>query len=212
MREMKPQIAWIVALAALTTAAALVLSPARGGGATVYAAPDTSIAVVELARLLDGLDERQDLEERLRESIEERRQNLQELSNDLSQARDALEIERRGTPAFREKLREILELEAQARVRRESLEQIISVDKGTTLIDLFRKIQDAAEDIADRNGYDAVLIDDTGMELPQQPTEQVALQTILNRRVLYASGQIDITDEVRTLMNNESQSGTSSAQ
>jgi len=154
MREMKPQIAW-------------------GGGATVYAAPDTSIAVVELARLLDGLDERQDLEERLRESIEERRQNLQELSNDLSQARDALEIERRGTPAFREKLREILELEAQARVRRESLEQIISVDKGTTLSDLFRKIQDAAYDIADWNGYDAVLIDDTGMELPQQPTDSI---------------------------------------
>ncbi|MEM7623174.1 MAG: hypothetical protein AAF235_08205, partial [Planctomycetota bacterium] len=64
-----------------------------------------------------------------------------------------------------------------------------------------------ADTVARSEGYDIVYIDDSGVELPTQPTEQQALQIILSRRVLFASNAIDITDELQRLMNNRYRAG-----
>lgn len=161
------------------------------------------IAVVDLAKLLDGLDERAVLEQQLETGIAARRAQLEELAKQISDLRKGLEIEPQGTPVYREKVRQLLELDAQARVRREALDTISTVEKGTSLIDLYRKIAAAAESVAVREGYDAVFVDDSSMELPPQPTEPQALQIILARRLLFTADRLDITDLLRTQMNND---------
>lgn len=175
----------------------------------VQAAQPSTIAVVRLADLLEGLDERTVLEKRLDAMIAKRQTELTELADKIKgENADLNDVYKRGTPEYREKASEILELEATARVRRETLQTRISIEKGTMLVDLFDKINTAAEQLAKRQGFDAIFIDDSTLELPAQPTEQSALQLILNRRVLFASDKVDITAELRTLMNNNFNAGT----
>lgn len=195
-----------VAAVCATLVAMTALTPSADATAQSAAKP-TAVHYIDLGRLLDGLDERTDLEKDLQTRIEDRRGQLTEISDKLQKARDNITIEKRGTETYREKVRELLELEAQAKVRQEALQTIISVEKGTLLVDLFQKISKSAEDLAKREGYDSILIDDSDGEFPPQPSEQQALNLILNRRVLYADARIDVTDNLRTQMNNAYRAG-----
>ena len=210
MRQHISPLVIIAAVAALLAGAAQIQSAranAAAAAATRAAAP-TPIAVVRLAELLDGLEERAELEARLNTEIEQRQTELNELAQKVVDARESLqEAIPPGTEAYRNKAAEIYELEAQARIRREILQQRILIQKGAMLVELYAKIGESAKAIAEREGYDAVFIDDSKLELPPQPTEQAALGAILSRRLLYTNDSIDITADLRTLMNNRFNAG-----
>lgn len=198
-----------VALAMALAVAAVSIAYTHQARAVNVAAQPSTIAVVRLGELLEGLEERVALEKRLDGIIEQRQAQLNDIANKIKQGTEDLQnVYTPGTPEFREKASEVLELEASARVRRETLQARISVEKGTMLVDLYAKIEATATQIAERRGFDAVIIDDSTLELPPQPNEQAALQLILGRRMLYATDRIDITDELRTQMNNNFNAGT----
>lgn len=196
-----------VALASVFAGGAWLTS-ARATGASAAVAPASSVAVVRLVDLLEGLDERATLEARLDEVINERNGQLEELNQSIKAIEEDLGILRQGTPAHQDKARQLLELRAQAETRLKVLQQIISLEKGRMLTELFRKIQAAGQEIATRQGYDLVLIDDSEAPTPEGLNERQALELIGSRRLLHASSGVDITSQVRTFMNNAFQAGS----
>ena len=208
MLRQRPHVMPAALAAACVLLTVNLIAPRRAEAtAAAKAAAPSAGYVVDLGRLLEGLDEREQLEKDLQARIETRQKQLDEVRKQMNDVREELAIEARGSEPYRERVREMLELEATAKVRQETLQTIIAVEKGTMLVDLYAKISEAAQTVAEREGYDAIVIDDSKGDLPQQPTEQVALQQILSRRVLYAAPRIDVTDNLRTLMNNQWRAG-----
>ncbi len=186
--------------------AALGLGSALGPGAAeasaVRGASATAVATVDLAKLLDGLDERVALEQDLNRQIEKRQGELDQVADEIKKMNDDIALLKEDDPSRIEKIRDLRIKEVQAKAMRQFIQEQLSVEKGQMLAGLYQKAQSAVCDIAARDGWDLVLIDDSGLDLPEMATEQQMLQLILARRVLCASGAVDVTDEVKTLMNN----------
>lgn len=196
----------LVAAAAVLAAGWLAGSRATATNAAAVA-PPSSVASLRLSAVLDGLDERAEVEVQLNEFIDERRAQFSELLESLQTVEADLEILRPGTSAYREKYREGLELQAQAQTRQKVLDDIISRETGTMLSDLYRKIKVATAEIAERQGFDIVILDDTNDPLPPDLPQPQVTRFINDRTLLYAGKSVDITEQVRTYMNNAFQSG-----
>lgn len=201
-RRVGLSLAGVALLAAVALLATSLANDADASAARLAPGP-TRVASVNLSQLLEGLDERTQLERQLDEVITRRQNQLDEIVGELRLKSEDIELLPDDSPQRRELAREIRELEITARARREFLQNEISTEKGGTLVTLFRKIQDASETIAGRDGWDIVLIDDSGLPLPPGANEQQALGLILQRRVLHASANVDITNDVQTYMNNQ---------
>ncbi|MEM7629607.1 MAG: OmpH family outer membrane protein [Planctomycetota bacterium] len=189
----------IVLLALVATlAAALGVSAARRPPAQ-----PTAVAVVDLVQVLEGLSERTDLERNLERELEARRQQIQEINNQMQTVQADLETLGREAPGYREKLRELFELRAVGEARTQAINQIVSIEKGAVFRELYEKIEAAIAEISARDGYDAVLLNDSTFPIPQNATDIDVERAILSRSVLYAHPSVDITDTLVAYMNNQ---------
>ena len=180
-------------------------SATANSGAAV--APASSVAFVQLDRVLDSLDERTERQAELNTFIAEREAQLQELVAARDAAVEALELLRPGTAAHREKAREVLEIRAQLETRQKLLQEIISLETGRILAELYTKIKAAVGEIARRDGYDLLLHGDAHVELPPNLSQTGVFTFIQERKLIYAGEQVDITDDVGRYMNNAFQAG-----
>jgi Skp family chaperone for outer membrane proteins len=198
----------LTALLSLTVIAAAMLAWHAGANtAQRPPAQPTAIATIDIVEVFDRLNERTVLEEQLQTrlaarqaQVEEVRRRLQSIREDLDPATSTLQA---GTEAYYERLREFTEQRAVAEARVRALEQIISIDRGTVRTRLYDKIRDAITRIAERDGLDAVLFDDSAFPLPENAGEDEVVRNIVTRSVIYRHESIDITERVITLMNNE---------
>ncbi len=194
--------AGVVALVIAAIGLGMALGPGSADASAVRSAGATAVAAVDLAKLLDGLDERAALEADLNKQIEKRQAELDQIAGEVKKMNDDIAVLKEDDPSRIEKIRDLRIKEVQAKAMRQFIQEQLSVEKGRMLADLYKKIQTAVCDIAARDGWDLILIDDSSLDLPEMATEQQMLQLILSRRVLCAGGSVDVTDEVKTLMNN----------
>lgn len=191
-------------LVSLLLAAGMFFAGAnRADASGVRFADSSSVAIVDLAKLLDGLDERVHLEQALNKEIEIRQGELDKVTGEIARMNEDIKMLAENDPNRLSRIRNLRLKEVEARALRQFVQEQLSLEKGRMLAQLFNKVQRAVCDIAARDGWDLVLIDDSTLDLPEMATEQQMLQLILSRRVLCATGKVEITDDVRTLMNNQ---------
>jgi Skp family chaperone for outer membrane proteins len=199
----------LVFLLAATTALAVAgwFSVAQATNARGVVASPSSVAVVKLVELLEGLDERTAMEADLDKIIAERQTQIDELNTQLETLQSDLEILRPGTAAYQDKARQLLEIRSLRETRFKVLQEIIAIEKGRMLREIYANVTDSVAEIAQRQGYDVVLVDDAEGDIPEGATERQVLGLISARRVLFAGTTLDITSQVRTYMNNAFQAG-----
>ncbi|MEQ8768944.1 MAG: OmpH family outer membrane protein [Phycisphaerales bacterium] len=183
------------------------LSAAWTAGATASfnrppAAP-TAVATVDLVAVLEGLSEKAVLEQRLEQSLADRQAQLQDIVDKIKTAQADLQTLNEGTAQYREKVRQVLELQAVAQARRDILQRIIAFEKGDMLRSIHEKIEGTVTRISERDGYDVVLLDDSGFPLPAEAADRDIERAILTRTIVYRHGSVDITSQVINQMNNE---------
>lgn len=183
--------------------AGVFLHADRAVASGVTSAGASSVAVVDLAKLLDGLDERVHLEQSLNKEIEIRQNELNTVLKQIERMTEDIKMLSENDPNRLSRIRDLRLKEVEARALRQFVQEQLSLEKGRMLAQLFNKVQRAVSDIAARDGWDLVMIDDSALDLPEMATEQQMLQMILSRRVLSATKRVEITDDVRTLMNNQ---------
>ncbi|MBZ0172910.1 MAG: OmpH family outer membrane protein, partial [Phycisphaerales bacterium] len=169
----------------------------------VRSANASAVAVIDLAKLLDGLDERGYMEQELNKQIQKRQGELGQIVGEIKRMTADIELLTETDPSRIEKIRDLRIKEVQAQALSQFVKEQLSLEKGKMLADLYKKVQAAVCDIAARDGWDVVLIDDSELDLPQMANEQQMLQLILSRRVLCAGDNVEVTDDVKTLMNNQ---------
>jgi Skp family chaperone for outer membrane proteins len=198
---------WLPLIAAAGLCA-LALSWRAGAGAASSGAPQTSVAVVSLQRLLDGLTELKDHRGRLMDEANR-------LSAEFDQKREDLRalVEERdelppGSAAWREKFMEGLSLRATINAQGEAQERWLEMEQARVLKEMFAKAERAVQAIATRDGWDVILWDHAANPAltldSQQPMERFEVMTlrILGRGVAFTSPRADVTQHVIDTMNN----------
>jgi Skp family chaperone for outer membrane proteins len=178
----------------------------------MFARP-TSVAVVNLPVVLEGLEQRAVAEAeltRMAEEIEAENQRWRdEVAGIDAQLEELPETDVAQRDALRDRgLRKVLEYEEWRRYETDRLD----LEKSLLMRDLYQKVHKAIRDLAEVEGFDLVLTDDTLDDIgvmPDSPMtrENQVRQQIRSLRTLFASPVVDLTDQLIERMNNEFSSG-----
>jgi len=164
----------------------------------------TAVAIVDLERVMLGLKEKERREGEMKDRINTFQGTMDELKKQLEGLTKQLELTPKDDVA---KVREIkqkqIELAAQADARKQALQTLISIETGEILRSMYLKINNAVDRIAQKDGWDMVLLDNRSIKIPETVTDREINFIIQSRTVLHAANSVDITDDVITLMNNE---------
>lgn len=174
------------------------------------APPASSIGIVDLAKLTASLEESKALKEQLLKQRDESQKKLTELKEELNSVGKILDgmKEKKGTPEYLKQLATKYELENTYKARGEGLQQLIDINEGENMKTMFLKVADAVNRIGKDRGYDLVLWDDRSITPPTNPATGAQVWNVIrDRRILYASDRVDLTNDVLTLMNNEYKAG-----
>ena len=198
----RDRIAFTICLAIIMAAAGLTMNV----GAARNMAAASSMAIIDINRVREGLTERVDaqaglmaLAQRIETENADRLAKIEELQTEMEDTVD---------PAKLETLRQELDMTlVRAAAWREYIKQQVDIEKSLLLQDLFQKISNAVAELAELEGINIVLISDAGQTVrtikdPNMPREAQVRQQISTRRVLYASPSIDITEQLIIRMNN----------
>lgn len=205
-----PVLAALILAGSVVGGIALVSGASSAPSGTSFAAPaPNSVAVVDLARLMNGLDEL-----RARNAqYEQSRKALQDEINRLGERIAQVETELRDViPATDTRTRSqrmgdrlilMAERESKARV----YQQLIDLENGDVIRELYGKVIASIDAFAKREGYDLVMLDDRSIQLPERAPLNEFNARIESKRILYARDGMDITDRLMTLMNAEFRAG-----
>ena len=182
-------------------------TPSATANNAVQTARPTRVATVNLEILLEGLDEQDVLQSQLDQLLADSQAQLRTLENRIEGLQADFEALADGSPEKRRKGLEIRETQIQIRARAESQQALISDETGAVLLQIFLKIRASVSEVAARDGWDVVVVDDSDARIPERAAQQAALNFITNRTLLYSADGVDITDTVRQYMNNRFQAG-----
>jgi Skp family chaperone for outer membrane proteins len=170
------------------------------------AADPTPVAVVDVSRVIDEIDERSDWDIR----IEALRGSIQREAATRREAMDKRlkESEQSATPEERQRIRDEVAL-MQLRLEQWGALKTAELDREESLKwrSIYRNLRRESQRVAEAAGYEMVMVDDSVGDVqtvPQSkvPLQQQVLEQITNRRILFAANTIDITDQVIVRMNN----------
>lgn len=176
---------------------------------------NTVVATIDLQRLINGLQQRDESMGKLQEMHAQFQQERKEREGEINAMRDELRgmLESAGQdqplPAEAQRLEEqmvLKHLRYQAWIR--FMNDKFDVEYSLMLQDLFRTVRNSAGKVADEEGYDLVLLDDSKEELTVNPESRLSReaqirQQMITRSILYARDVIDITTDLTERMNNE---------
>lgn len=169
-------------------------------------AQPTRVAVVNVDEVFNNLAETRSIQaeiesqgEDLAREQQQRRDEIQNLENDYS-------ILAEGSDAARE-VREQLESKLlDYEVWQQFTERKMQRERAMRVGQIYRKINMAVEQIAEREGYELVLFDEDLPDFRGAQNQQQVAARIQNRKVLHAADSLDISDRVLQRMNNEFES------
>ena len=172
------------------------------------AAPGPAVvAVVRIGPLFDGLKQRAEaaagvdqLLGEIETEVQARKESIEALREEHSNTVDAADRETLADEIALETLKNDFWLQTAKREH--------ELDKAIRLQDLYKKVFDAIQTLALTEGYDLVIVDDSGDELPFDRSSRVVpqvqvLQQLARRKVLFVNPTLDITEDLIMRMNNE---------
>ncbi|MFZ4575475.1 MAG: OmpH family outer membrane protein [Phycisphaerales bacterium] len=199
----------LAAACGLAVVAGLELrSLARPEAAPEMAAP-TVVGLVDLERLMNGLEELASLNS----ALNGRKDALQGQLNDIKKQMEAIDndlknnIAESDVKARTEKLAQKFELEALYEARGKAFQRLIDLENGDIIKALYEKATVAVTAFAQKNGIDLVMLDDRAIGFRSRASVKEVNSIIESKRVLFAGQQLDITDRILDLMNNEFRAG-----
>ena len=184
----------------LTTAITAIVSVSAFGNMKAAPSPAT-VAVIDLERVFAELDELSSAQVDLNNRGQDMTKLNEEKLSQLKMLEDNLSAFAAGTPAMataeEELLTATIEYETWVKVQ----ERLVDREKALVLEKVYNSVKQAVASMAEQEGYDLVLLNDSIKPLMRGP-EQAVQQQISARRILYANNTIDVTEELITRMNN----------
>lgn len=191
----------LIAAAVIGATVLFAAREAQGLAAVRAASAPTRVAVVDAMTVVNSLEELEARQNDFNAAITEAQTRLDSLKGEEERMIEDLQTMEFSDSEQRERLIELAELRGRAAGTREALEGVLGVEQGRIIASLYSKVTDTVADIARREGYDLVLVNDSSITPPADAPSQAVQQTIRNRRVLYTNEALDITQLVIDEMN-----------
>lgn len=172
------------------------------GKALAQARP-SSIAVVDVEKVMNALDEMVQRGADMKTQVEQLKQEHADRVNKLKLMKEDLQLLQQGTDAYMQKAEEIqltgMQLEGWLKIKdsRMNSENILQINS------MYRKMIDTIGKIATESGYDMVLFKEKELNIPTNIKPEVISGIISQRKVLWTRNDMDISDQVTQRMNNE---------
>lgn len=167
-----------------------------------------SIVSVKLGDLISGLSETSKIRERLNEMGAEIRTYNDARQAEIKAIQAELETLEVGSPAHTALQEKLLMAAADLRAQMEVKSGLRDIEESKQYLHLYKKVVEAAAQLAQQAGYDFILLDDTDIQF-QGGAPQQTLAQLFTRRLIYANPGRDVTEELMSRMNNAFQAGTS---
>lgn len=183
----------------------LGVSPWRAGATDGVRQPQPSmVAIVQPNKILNVLEELTVRIAELDARRNEYRSQLNEISGRVEVLDEKLKTLPDGSKEQADASFELREQMALLEFRSKGLDILLAEDMGGVIKGLYEKIIEATENVASADGYDIVFVDDRDIAFPPgRLAARDVQQVISQRRILYASDSIDITELVIKRMNND---------
>lgn len=194
---------WVAGVALATCLLVVLVIEAPGSR---FAQPAAAVVTLDITRLLEGLQERADLDadvERFRKELIAEDAALRDEIVSLDEQMQASE-----NADERAALKNEIDLkDARKRARAEFAKDRLDVEQSLVLRQLYKSIREGIEEMADVAEFDIVLMNDAtpdhepvaGLQVTRlaQVSQQIRLQ-----RIFFARAWTDITDDLIVRMNN----------
>lgn len=177
--------------------------------AVLLAPPAPVIATLNLEELVKNLDERTSREGELKAYSDGMQDELNKIVKDINDQQAklaALDGAEKKTATAK-----LLELQANARAKKEIFEAMIDNRRAEIFRGLYEKINDASKRLADKNKYTMVVAADDQVRISPTGASNDVERQISLRRFVWVDKAHDITPELITMMNNEFKNGGSAA-
>jgi Skp family chaperone for outer membrane proteins len=160
------------------------------------------VATVDLEKVFNSLTEKSACDEAMKRVGDQLFAERERKADQLKQMEADLGDLAPAGPKFKE-LQDQTLLEAERlRAYNDYMAAKLDAERSKTLKRLYLNIRKAVDQMAQSNGYDIVLVNDSIAEIPAGNSEDMTRQ-ISARRVLFAGSRVDITITVITYMNAE---------
>lgn len=168
-----------------------------------FAPPATVVATVDVQKLMEGLAEVKARNEVLRADATKKQAELDEMRAKIKKVKEDLELMNKESIDYRNKFAEGIVLEANLQSKGKIYTQLVDLDSGELIRAVYTKIQATVAKVAAKDGYSLVMLDDRGLGLPKTGSDKDMNGVILNKRILFAEANLDITERLIAEMNNE---------
>lgn len=180
-------------------------SAVRAGTPVVVQAAPTAIGIVDLERLIGGLNEVADQNTENGKRAKVLQAQIDDLKKKADAAQAELDVAAKNDPKRLEKRFAVEELMLRLEAARKGFSAVMSIEKGIYGQQLYGRILAGTDALAKSQGLDLILLDDRTLTFPvdQDLPEQSVNQIIQSKRVLFAGPSVDVTSQLVTLMNNQ---------
>jgi len=182
-----------------------VIATAVALGQNAMQAEPTAVAVVNVQKVFNSIDEKQAINAKLNKRSRSLSKQQKSKKKKLQQMRSKLDVLKPGSEQYKQQQseleRQMVDSQAWQKFEKQKLEQFRSLQMKK----LYRKIADAAGRVAKDNGYDLVLYDEGDSDFNFQSAKQLSTM-IQMRKVLWSREGMQLTEQVITRMNNQFQS------
>jgi len=195
-----------ITLSLATVAVVCIASGYAAVASSTHFRTPTVVVTFDIEKVSADLTERADSEARLRKLFSKIEEELLKRNDAIKTLQESLQS---AAEADQEAIIEQLnQLALEAMSYQQFAEKRVDNERSLMFRDLYMKIRNSVADIAKENGYDLVLITDDEREImvnpkSSSPQEFQVREQIGQQRIVYASSQIDITEQVVTHMNLE---------
>ncbi len=161
------------------------------------------IAVIDIEKTFNTLDERGQVQADLSVMGEKFSQESEAMNLEIKQIEDDLKVLDNNSPQFAAKeatlSKKAFEKQAWMTWRQNTMQR----EQKLRQLDLYRKINIASAELAKENGYDIVMFKEPPIENMARLNPQDQQDAMANRKLIFFAPDLEITDALITRMNNE---------
>jgi Skp family chaperone for outer membrane proteins len=167
---------------------------------TASKAPPTSVALVDMEKLMGASDEVKARNDQMNKTVEPLQKELNDLGERYKKMKADLDLAK-DSKDKRQRIASMKESEYQYKLKGEMYQGLIDYDRGDLMREAYQSALDAIKRVAQRDGFQVVMLDDRGAKVRTDVSFREVNGDIFNKRVLFAEESVDITERVITEMN-----------
>jgi Skp family chaperone for outer membrane proteins len=191
---------WIVSIAAVVALTGLVGAYASG---RMMAAKPTAVGCVDVFQVFATLKEKTQIEADIKSINDRMGEEQRQKGEELKQMEEAMKILMPGSADYLKAEDEYTQKALEFRAWTELQKAKLVRENKIRVQALYNKILAATAAVAKDNGFDLVIYKEGAVDFSRVQDPRLLDDAVRNRKVLYSAEGMDLTDQVKTRMDNE---------